>query len=64
MAEHKDDIILDLDDYEIIARVDLAICLRHIDGDETWLPISQIILDEENGLIWIPLWLAQKEGLA
>ena len=64
MDEHEDDIIIDLSDYEIVARTDLAICIKHIDDEETWLPLSQIKLEEENGIIRIPLWLAEKEGLA
>ena len=51
MEERDDDIILDLSDYEIVARVDLAICLRSINDEETWLPLSQISLEDENGII-------------
>ena len=64
MEERSDDIILDLDDFEITARVDLAIRLQHADGDEFWLPLSQISLEEENGIIRVPLWLAEREDLA
>ena len=64
MDEREDDIILDLDDYEIIKRVDLAICIRDASGDDTWLPLSLITIEEDNGLIRVPLWLARKEDLA
>ena len=64
MQEREDDIILDLSDYEIVAQTDAGICLKHTDGDETWLPFSEISVEEENGIIRVPLWLAKKVDLA
>ena len=64
MDERADDIIVVLDDYTITMKRDKAILLEHIDGDETWLPLSQIILDEDGGTIRVPLWLAKKKGMA
>lgn len=36
--------------------------LVDVDGDEYWLPRSQIV-DEGDGIVAIPQWLADKEGL-
>lgn len=28
-----------------------------------WLPRSQVEIDEDNGTVWMPEWLAKKKGL-
>lgn len=53
---------------KLIRQSDLAaLCL--IDGEEAWLPWSQIdegseiAKDGDSGTIWIPEWLADAKGL-
>ena len=44
----------------IIVELDKAI-LFNCDGDEVWLPISQIIVDRTNEKIELPEWLFKEK---
>lgn len=54
---------------EVIKTTDRA-CLCNIDGDEVWIPWSLIddgsdVYEEgDSGTIYVPVWFAEKEGLA
>jgi len=61
-------VIVELPDVEVVKATDMALlCL--IEGDEHWIPKSQIhrtseVKDEgDEGTLIIPLWLAEEKGI-
>jgi hypothetical protein len=59
---------LDVD--EIVAETDKALLLRLQDGEEVWIPLSQIAnsddynVGDSNCTVSVTLWIAEQRGLA
>ena len=67
MTEHDNGTNVLVRFHEIVRRTDKAVLISiEEDDDDTfvWIPESQIaMIDTGLGEVWIPLWLAEEEGL-
>jgi hypothetical protein len=54
--------LIDIEYDELKHETDMAY-LVIIDGDEVWIPKSVCELDEDNQIIEVQEWFAEKEGL-
>jgi len=55
---------------QIVAKTTKAICVKDLSGEETWLPLSQIVINfvtfkdkKEFASVELPLWLAKNKDL-
>jgi len=50
-------------EYDNILKETISAVLLVIEGDEYWMPKSQIILDKKDQTIELPIWLAKQKGI-
>jgi len=70
MAKHKsDNESVEIDDVEVLAATEAAILIETSDGDEEWIPKSQlrqgtnVIAKGDKGKIIIPRWIAVEKEI-
>lgn len=52
-----------VDNWELVRESERGLLIRLEDGEEHWLPKSQVTYDLERRWLTLPMWLARKIGV-